>query len=290
MKILTKTTMFLWSMASAIAPAAVARRLYEMTAKTRRGEPSAEERQFFETARANLISWEAGRNVVAYEWGEGPVAVFQHGWNGRASQFHQMAQLLLSLRYKVVLLDAPGHGRSAGDSSDLREMASALEALCNRYPAIALMVGHSAGCLAVAHCVGRGVAAEQVVLISPPCSVDNVMRRQLEKIPVSSESKRIVVRLSKQRLGVSTWDSLDFKRLAPLFPPQSRVLIVHDKDDREVPFSDAQAVAAALAGAQLTMTEQLGHRKILRSDRMLDIVADFLGRTPLQRPAQGAAG
>jgi pimeloyl-ACP methyl ester carboxylesterase len=54
------------------------------------------------------------------------------------------------------------------------------------------------------------------------------------------------------------------------------VLIVHDRDDGDVPVADAQAIAAAWAGARLVVTQGLGHRGVLRSSEVVHHLLEFL--------------
>jgi pimeloyl-ACP methyl ester carboxylesterase len=42
-------------------------------------------------------------------------------------------------------------------------------------------------------------------------------------------------------------------------------LVVHDRHDRETPFANAEAMAAAGPHVRLLATEGLGHRRVLQS-------------------------
>ncbi len=58
-------------------------------------------------------------------------------------------------------------------------------------------------------------------------------------------------------------------------------LVVHDRADREVDFSNAEALARAWPGSRLHATSGLGHRRILRDPAVLADVATFVvGRLP----------
>ncbi|MDH5778677.1 MAG: hypothetical protein OEZ33_10720, partial [Gammaproteobacteria bacterium] len=47
-------------------------------------------------------------------------------------------------------------------------------------------------------------------------------------------------------------------------------------DDKEVPYELSEGLAAAWPDAQLHLTEKLGHRRILRSDSVLNTVVNFI--------------
>jgi pimeloyl-ACP methyl ester carboxylesterase len=54
-------------------------------------------------------------------------------------------------------------------------------------------------------------------------------------------------------------------------------LIIHDRDDRDVPWQEGEAVARAWPHARFLRTEGLGHRRILRDPEVIDRVLRFLG-------------
>jgi pimeloyl-ACP methyl ester carboxylesterase len=77
----------------------------------------------------------------------------------------------------------------------------------------------------------------------------------------------------ERRVGERMAD-LDLPRAAARL--DTPALIVHDGDDREVPWSDGAAIAGAWPGAELATTEGLGHRRILRAPRVVDAAVTFV--------------
>jgi pimeloyl-ACP methyl ester carboxylesterase len=60
-------------------------------------------------------------------------------------------------------------------------------------------------------------------------------------------------------------------------------LIIHDRDDRDMPWREGEAVARAGPHARFVRTEGLGHRRLLRDPEVIDRVVRFLveqGRGP----------
>ncbi len=55
-------------------------------------------------------------------------------------------------------------------------------------------------------------------------------------------------------------------------------LVVHDRRDTINPFSDGEAFAQSVAGAQLMATDGLGHRAILKDAAVIDRVVAFVAR------------
>ncbi len=80
------------------------------------------------------------------------------------------------------------------------------------------------------------------------------------------------------RAGIAL-DRIDPRQLVADF--DTPLLIVHDRDDTEVPFSAGATLAAMWPGASLHVTEGLGHYRILRRPEVGERVIAFL--TPLVR-------
>jgi pimeloyl-ACP methyl ester carboxylesterase len=53
-------------------------------------------------------------------------------------------------------------------------------------------------------------------------------------------------------------------------------LIIHDRDDPDVPYAHGEEIANAWPGAQLVATAGLGHRAILRDPDVVRRTVEFL--------------
>lgn len=51
------------------------------------------------------------------------------------------------------------------------------------------------------------------------------------------------------------------------------VLLIHDRKDRVVPYSHAEAFSSAWPGARLFDTHSLGHSRILRDEEVIQVIA-----------------
>ena len=54
-------------------------------------------------------------------------------------------------------------------------------------------------------------------------------------------------------------------------------LVIHDEEDRVLPFKEGKAVAEAWPGATFVATKGLGHRRMLKSDEIIEETIGFLG-------------
>ena len=86
----------------------------ELFRTTRRSSPRPGEREVLESATGSRI---AGMQV--WSWGEGPIVLLVHGWNGRSTQLGGFVSPLVARGHRVVAFDALGHGDSDGaDASE----------------------------------------------------------------------------------------------------------------------------------------------------------------------------
>ena len=97
------------------------------------------------------------------ERGDRPVAVLVHGWLSQRADLRALGDALAP-GYRVVALDAPGHGESAVPEQDaaarrlaIPAQAADLAALCDRLGVRnAVLVGHSAGGAVAVELAARG--------------------------------------------------------------------------------------------------------------------------------------
>ena len=63
-------------------------------------------------------------------------------------------------------------------------------------------------------------------------------------------------------------------RLAPRL--STPALVIHDRDDRLMPWTHGATVARHWPGARLLTTRGLGHRRILADERVTRVAAEFV--------------
>jgi pimeloyl-ACP methyl ester carboxylesterase len=121
--------------------------------------------------------------------------------------------------------------------------------------------------------------AERVVLLAAAAEPPVWVERFAARLGLSSEVVHELRRRSERRIGVA-WRELSVPTLARGF--EAPLLLVHDRDDRDVAVEDARAIVAAWPRATLVETSGLGHSGILRDRVVIERVAAFLaeGREP----------
>ena len=220
------------------------------------------------------------RGVVAETWGDGPPVYLLHGWAGHRGQFAAFVEPLVSAGFRVVAIDAPGHGESGPGRhgrglADMLDFIGSLHSATVRYGRAHTVIGHSFGASAVAVAALDGLRADRLVLIAP---VANVASGLDFFARVSGVGPRILSRMVPRAERVIGRPAGDFDialRSAEReeLPP---ALVIHDTKDKEVPFGNGALVAGAWPDGRLVPTEGLGHKRILRDAGLVGTVMSFV--------------
>ncbi|HJS48219.1 MAG TPA: alpha/beta fold hydrolase [Gemmatimonadales bacterium] len=257
-----------------VSPALAARAAERIFFTPPRRDDDAEIEGFLATGRRFVIPVNGGE-VAGWRWGAGPVVYLAHGWGGRGGRFGSYIRPLVAAGFTAVAWDAPGHGASGRGMSSMPEFARALAAVvADQGPAHAI-VAHSMGASATALAASLGVPAGRFAFLAPaanPASFAIPFARALGAAP---EVMRRARARSERRLRFS-WNDLDVPRMSERM--SAPLLVVHDRQDQVVPFSDGERIAAAWPGARLLATEGLGHRGVIRDPGVVGEVVGFVRR------------
>jgi pimeloyl-ACP methyl ester carboxylesterase len=233
---------------------------------------AAAERRVLAAAHRHEIPF-GGHSLAAWSWGEGPAALLVHGWCGRASQLGAFVDPLVAAGLRVVAADAPAHGESPGERSSLFEFAQAVASLVAREQPVRAVIAHSMGAASTAMALRTGLPVERAVLIAPIFRLKERVARFARRVGLEAAAERDLVRRLEQQFGPTAWDdsSLDVVARDLEMP----ALIVHDRDDAEIPFEDGERTAAAWRGARFFPTAGLGHRSLLWDRGVIGEVVRF---------------
>jgi len=227
-------------------------------------------------ARSSLIEHK-GRQIATWRWGSlsSPAVLLAHGWGGYAAQLRGFVFPLLTAGYRVIAYDQPAHGVSEGRLTGLPDFADAMTEIAWHHGEVRAIVAHSLGAAAAALAVARGLRVESVVAVSPPSDLVGYSRRFARWHWMPEAARRAMQTAIEERYGVR-WDEIDLARLAPRLG--ARALVIHDRDDRMVPWTQGASFAHRWPGARLLSTDGLGHRRILGSEDVTRAAADFIAK------------
>jgi len=217
--------------------------------------------------------------IPVYSWGNGPVILGVHGWSGAGIQFGAWITPLVDAGYRVVLFDAPAHGRAQGERTDLFDMAEVVAKVAASVGEIYGILSHSMGSLAAARAIADGLQARYLLMLAPPVSLRSVMDHLGRQLGLSAEVLAVHLRLMEEQFGPSVWDKLDMESLSRTLT--QRGLVVLDQDDSSIEPTQSERVHSGWVRGDILRTRGLGHHRILHSPLVLDKVLQDLGRTEL---------
>jgi pimeloyl-ACP methyl ester carboxylesterase len=219
---------------------------------------------------AKARSFELSSGQLGWIWGRGPAVYLVHGWGGSTGQLSDFIEPLVDAGMAVVALDQRAHGRAAGSHTNAIEMAAAWEEVAARFGQPTSALAHSMGGIVLHHAMQRGwLRPERAVLISAPRSPDTYFKRVLKfaRIP----NVPAVIADAERRIGKRFEDLLVGPALTTI-----PTLLLHDRKDREVPFSCSEELLAYLPQGELVETTGLGHARILNDRQVIERSTTFL--------------
>src|SRR5436190_1196262 len=143
--------------------------------------------------------------------------------------------------------------------------------------------GAAAGALALASGKAR---FEKAVLVSPPADLVGYSRRFARWYWMPEAVRRAMQTAIEERYGV-LWEDMEAARLSRRLAAPA--LVIHDREDRRVPWTQGARIAKLWPGARLMSTDGLGHGRILEDEAVTRAAADFIaGRSAVASVAAPA--
>ncbi len=279
----------LFGMADPLAPRLAGRIAFELFCRTADPRPApaearivASSRPFMQEARLHRLT--VGRTCVAAHefrpasnrWSATVLVI--HGWRSRTEHMRAIVDGFRNAGVRVIALDLPGHGASAGRRLNMANAVAAAQAADQWFGPFQALVGHSfGGAVAVNAAVGSivGVArvrAQRLVLIAAPSSMPMIFAdfgRFLNLGPRTQTAiADLVHRIAGQPLEAYAGE-------IQLAGSQIATLVLHAADDKEVSPRHAEGYARAGAHVQLAWVNGLGHRRVLADPSVVVQAVDF---------------
>lgn len=214
------------------------------------------------------------KEIVVYSYGKSDKKVLLvHGWSGRGTQLVKIADEMLKLGYTTISFDAPAHGKSPGKTSNMTEFIASILELEKNFGPFEFAIGHSLGGMSILNSIKRGLKVKKAVIIGSGDIVEDIMDDFVEKLGMNIAISKKMKASFEKKIG-ETMDS--FSAYVAAKEVSIPVLVLHDKDDEDVPVKAAYHINENLKESELVITEGLGHRKILGDAKVIKKITDFL--------------
>ena len=214
---------------------------------------------------------------VALSWGEGPLVILIHGWEGRSTQMTIIAKKLASLGFQAVAVDIKAHGESDGRKVSFKDYIEDIDALIKHLDQdVHAMLGHSAGglCMMAAREM-LDLKVNHFVTVSSPSAPFPLIESIREQLNLS-EPVLDMIRARVAKNFDCNWDELVDGRAYKKRHNDEQLLLVFDKDDDVVEHNQSDVIQEIWPSAKVFKSNGLGHFKPLWAEEVVDQVAQFI--------------
>lgn len=231
------------------------------------------EKPFLNEAREEELMV-SDRPITVHTLGNGDkTAVFIHGWSGRGSQAYAMAPSLVEAGFKLITITAQAHGNNPGKRTHMLQFTDAILETAKLTGKIHALIAHSLGGAAAFNAVDQGLDVDKLVILGAPSSIKTVITDFCERLHLDDRYSEYLQQYLRDNYNP------DIEALAPRELSKKMSipgLIVHDKQDIDVHFEQAEALNRNWKNSDLVLTEGLGHRRILSDEAVIQRIVDFV--------------
>jgi pimeloyl-ACP methyl ester carboxylesterase len=226
-------------------------------------------------SRQKLIEIPAiNKKVMIYEYGTSDKKIIlSHGWSGRGTHLFKIAEELLKLGYSTISFDAPAHGKSPGKTTIMSEFVETILEIDKQFGPFEAAVGHSLGGMSLLYATKNGLAIKRLAIIGSGDIIQDILNEFVAKLELQPSTSIKLRQHFENKYGIEMDNYSAYKSAMEITIP---VLVIHDKNDSEVPVKAGIHIHKHLKKGELFLTEGLGHRKILGNSIVIEKVIKFI--------------
>ncbi|WP_273792552.1 alpha/beta fold hydrolase [Brucella anthropi] len=216
----------------------------------------------------------------------GRTSLVVHGWGSRSADMMTIIRELVARGERVVSIDLPGHGASAGRTLNMIQAIAAVDVAWRQYGPFNSMIGHSFGGAVVVNAAAGSLGCYQshrptkLVTIASPHSMAGVFDGFGKVLGLDRDVRNA---MKEQVRYIAARPITDFDTDVHLRRMRIPTLVIHAHDDKEVPAICAEMAGRAGSHVKVHWADGLGHRRIIASTEVASLVADYLYDAPKLR-------
>lgn len=232
-----------------------------------------DEKKAMEAAQKWTITYR-NKEIQLYKWGSGPKrALFIHGWSGRGSQGFAFAEQFVEKDYTFVSFDLPGHGLSSGQETNIFEVNEIVSDIVDSFGPFDCLIGHSFGGVVATYSLSQSLSFRKLIIIGSPHSNSFILDEFAETIGASKLFHEALEQYVQRRWNLRFEEVSIYKMMEDL--NTNDVLVIHDREDKEVPYELTDYVVQQEPSPNLLTTQGLGHKRILKDEKVIEKVLAF---------------
>ena len=235
--------------------------------------PKREAEMNLNSIQKNIKIPEINKEIVTYEYGTNKKKILLvHGWSGRGTQLYKIADQLVHSGYSTVSFDAPAHGKSPGNTSIMIDFIASILEIDKLHGPFEAAIGHSLGGMSILNAIKQGLIVKNATVIGSGDIVQDIIDDFINKLKLPHKYANSLREYFEKKYNNKMSDYSAFKAAQETQIP---ILVVHDNDDYEVPVQAGIHIHKNLTFGELMLTDNLGHRKILGNEKVIEKVITF---------------
>lgn len=197
-------------------------------------------------------------DIQTYEWfGDKETVLLIHGWESNANRWQGVIQYLKKQNYRIIALDAPGQGLSDGKEFNAVLYSDFVNIVSNYFKPN-FLIGHSLGGMTMFYymSVYQPKFVEKIISLGAPNRFLRITDNYKRLISLTNKSYQRFLKEFTKRFSI---DPQTFN--SSLFINQITIPIgiIHDKNDKVVPYTDALEIVEQHPEIPIYTTIDLGH-------------------------------
>jgi pimeloyl-ACP methyl ester carboxylesterase len=155
----------------------------------------------------------------------------------------------------------------------MTDFIAAIMEIEKQYGPFESAVGHSLGGMSILNAIKKGLKLNTAVIIGSGDIVQDIIEDFIAKLQLKPSFATGLRLHFEKKYGEKMNDYSAYQAAKEITIP---VLVIHDKDDPEVPVKAGQHIYDHLKNGELLLTEGLGHRKILGDSEVVKRTVQFV--------------
>ena len=242
---------------SLISSKYASKKAINLFASPRKGRYNDNQKRIIESAFFEEVSYN-NLDIATYRWvGKGKTVLLAHGWESNTARWDYILKDLQEQDFNIISLDAPAHGRSGGKQFNAVLYSEFINVVAQKFKPDVL-IGHSVGGMASVFSMYKHQisSVEKMILLGAPAHFTGVFDRYKSMMGFNNRISNGLDSIVLERFDqpVSYFSAANFTASI-----EAKGLIIHDKNDRIIPYEDAQLIASRYKNSELISTTGFGH-------------------------------
>lgn len=269
---------FYFTVLSVVAPKMAANQAFRFFQKVRKKDIRPREEPFYENAKELIVPGMI-KNTKVYISGKdnGKLMLMIHGWDSNPGSLGKVAKKFVELEYKVISLTLPAHGYNEGSYTNMLEAKVALKTLLQ-------YIDPKEAIPAVTHSFGSGVLSyafseldyklSSVVFLTSPNKIMDIFDDFKDLIGLGDGAFKFMCTMTNDVLGERIQELNMADKLKDV--DVNRLKIIHDKNDKVIPFKNAVNLVESNKEFHLSTYENIGHYRMLWNEDVIKETIAFI--------------